>query len=283
MARDREGRANESKSVDSENIDLVDLRADREIKQKAVRNQRRRVCEELQLCYTIQPQSGKSLAFMIRGIHLPNAEDLDSDPPERIAAALGYTAHALQLLSLYLDKPLVYPMTCRGSVSTIFDAISILKTNTQVPSTNVSNGKYAGMTSAEVKLRTYPLYSKSVPRFRFEYAIFLLNQNIRLLLENAFSGRVLDIRQTLPNLKYLLYVATAGEGELPARKAGGVRGLLRGGAARPDLERGGSMDSNSSRLSGLTLSSLGFKQPNGAGNGKAKSAADRLREFDGQK
>ena len=92
---------------------------------------------------------------------------------------------------------------------------------------------------------------------------------------------MLDIRQTLPNLKYLLYVATAGEGELPARKAGGVRGLLRG--ARPELERSGSMDSNSSRLSGLTLSSMGFRNPNGTGNGKAKSAADRLREFDVQR
>ena len=40
---------------------------------------------------------------------------------------------------------------------------------------------------------------------------------------------MLDVRHTLPNLKYLLYVLTARMKEVPGRKAGGVRGLLRGG------------------------------------------------------
>jgi hypothetical protein len=114
-------------------------------------------------------------------------------------------------------------------------------------------------------LRTYPLFSKAVPRFRFEYAVFLLNQDIRVLLENVFNLRVLDPRQTLPNLKYLFYVATAGEGELPARKAGGVKGLMRA----PVMQRLGSTDSSSSALSGLTLLS----------NGKPKGAAERLKDI----
>lgn len=38
----------------------------------------------------------------------------------------------------------------------------------------------------------------------------------------------MDIRHTLPNIKYLLYICSAGNSELPARKAGGVRGLLSG-------------------------------------------------------
>ena len=42
--------------------------------------------------------------------------------------------------------------------------------------------------------------------------------------------RMVDQRHTLPNLKYLLYVLTAGKGELPARKVGGIRGL--GGSSR---------------------------------------------------
>ena len=77
--------------------------------------------------------------------------------------------------------------------------------------------------------------------------MFLLNKNIEIL-SNALGIRPLDIRQTLPNLKYLLYVATAGKGELPARKAGGIKGLLRrdGYASRK-----GSMDSTA------TVSSFG--------------------------
>jgi hypothetical protein len=46
------------------------------------------------------------------------------------------------------------------------------------------------------------------------------------------------LRQTLPNLKYLFYVATAGKGEVPARKAGGIRGFLRSGGG----DRGGAGD-----------------------------------------
>jgi hypothetical protein len=248
--------------------ELPNMSDERNIKQKAVQNQRRRICEELQQCYPIRPQPGKALAFTIRDLHLPNSEDLDSEPPERTAAALGYVVHVLQMLSFYLDHPLPYTMIYRSSTSTIFDPISILKSSST-----------KSTTAADLKLRTYPLFSKGVPRFRFEYAVFLLNQNIRLLLDNVFGVRVLDIRHTLPNLKYLVYVATAGEGDLPARKAGGVRGLLRA----PVMERSGSMDSNSSRLSGLTLASLGLTG-NGAaiGGGKAKTATERLREIDGK-
>jgi hypothetical protein len=86
---------------------------------------------------------------------------------------------------------------------------------------------------------TYPLYSKGVVRYRFEYGVFLLNKNIEMM-SNALGLRPIDIRQTLPNLKYLLYVATAGKGELPARKAGGIKGLLRQDGA---FSRKGSMSS----------------------------------------
>jgi hypothetical protein len=219
-----------------------------------VRSQRRRICEDVQKLYPIQPVTGKTLAFSIRNLHLPNTEDLDSESPETVSAALGYVAHIVQLLAFYLSQALPYPVIPRGSTSTIFDAVSILKSNTTSTSRD-----------AEDKLRLYPLFSKGVPRFRYEYAVFLLNQNIRVLLENTFGLKVMDVRQTLPNLKYLLYVATAGEGELPGRKMGGVRGLMRPSAH----ERVGSNDSAGSALSGMTL----------LGNGKAKGAVDRLREI----
>jgi hypothetical protein len=57
--------------------------------------------------------------------------------------------------------------------------------------------------------------------------VFLLNKDIEALMARA-GLKVLDIRHTLPNLMYLLYVLAAGKGELPARKAGGIRGLVVG-------------------------------------------------------
>jgi hypothetical protein len=228
------------------------LRDELDIRKKAAHAQRRRICEDLQKIYPIAPVPKQSLAFTIRDLRLPDSEDLDSASVDEVAAALAHTAHTLLLLSYYLAQPLVYPVNIRGSASTIEDGISLLKTNA---STTI---KY----SDESSLRTYPLYSKGVPRFRFEYALFLLNKNIQLLLESCFAVRVLDIRQTLPNLKYLLYVATAGEGELPARKAGGVRGLVRAG----QMSRTASDASTASGISGL------LRKEGGAANGKLKGA-----------
>jgi hypothetical protein len=108
------------------------------------------------------------------------------------------------MLSAYLSKPLPYPLSPRGSTSTVTDLVS-------------------GTTGETV----YPLFSRGVARFRFEYGVFLLNKDIELL-SNHLGLRVMDLRHTLPNLKYLLYVATAGTGDLPARKAGGMRAFLRG-------------------------------------------------------
>lgn len=71
--------------------------------------------------------------------------------------------------------------------------------------------------------------------------MFLLNKDIEFLL-NKQGLRVLDIRHTLPNLKYLLYVLTAGTSDIPARKAGGIRGLLPG-RLTPSVSRRGSESS----------------------------------------
>ncbi|KAK4905568.1 hypothetical protein LTR49_025137, partial [Elasticomyces elasticus] len=165
----------------------------------------------------------------------------DAEPPDKVAAALAQVAPVLQMLSSYLKQPLSYPNIPRSSTSTIEDLIGLLKT------TAFTTQEYGD----ERSLRTYPLCSKGVPRFTFEYIIFRLNKDIQILLEGAYGLRVVDIRQTLPNLKYLLYVATAGQGELPARKADGVRGLLKG--APPDLRRVGSEESQRIALSGTTV------------------------------
>lgn len=263
MADDLKNRHARDEQMQKARPELPTIRDEREVKKKAIANQRRRICEDLQVCYPINPIPKQSLSFTIRDLHLPNSDDLDNESPDTVAAALGNTAHILSMLSHYLSQPLVYPVHPRGSTSTIEDSISLLKTNAS------TTHRY----SDEYALRTYPLYSKGVPRFRFEYGVFLLNKDIQLLLETVYSIRVLDIRHTLPNLKYLLYIATAGEGELPARKAGGVRGLLRVKTeARPGGSRSGSEGSTNSALSGILWHGATTNA-----NGKAKGAVESLR------
>jgi UV radiation resistance-associated gene protein len=169
-----------------------------------ITGQRRRICEDLLHIFPIEPIEHRTLDFSIRGLKLPNS-DFNNSQDEEVAAALGFVAQAVHQLSLYLSVPLPYPIRPRSSTSTIDDPIS--------------------MTSGP---RTYPLFTKGAVRYRFEYAVFLLNKDIEILA-NWLGLRLLDIRQTLPNLKYLLFVATAGKGELPARKAGGIKGLLHQG------------------------------------------------------
>jgi hypothetical protein len=176
----------------------------------------RRISEDILDIYPIEPIRDKPLAFTIAGIALPNSNFADVDR-DAVAAALGYTAHLVYLLSFYLSIPVPYPITPYLSNSLIHDPVS-----TSLPQ------------------RTYPLHPVNV-QYRFEYGVFLLNKDIEFLL-NKQGLRVLDIRHTLPNLKYLLYVLTARSSEIPARKAGGIRGLLPG-RLTSSLSRRGSEDS----------------------------------------
>ncbi|KAE8849208.1 hypothetical protein PTNB73_05037 [Pyrenophora teres f. teres] len=192
-----------------------------------ITGQRRRVCEDILRIFPIEPVPGKALAFTIRGLLLPNSV-FDDTKEEVTSAALGYVAQVVNLLSLYLSVILPYPLSVHGSTSTIDDPLAVTQNN-------------------QNHQRTYPLYMKNVVRYRFEYGVFLLNKDIEIL-SNSLGLRPVDIRHTLPNLKYLLYVATAGKGELPARKAGGIKGLLRQDGL---LSRTGSMDST------ITASSIG--------------------------
>lgn len=176
----------------------------------------RRIGEELQTVFPIEPIRNKALHFTIRNIFLPNSTFDDTNRDE-ISAALGFTAQMVHQLSLYLLCSLPYTLSPNASSSTIWDAVS------------------AGLAQ-----RRYPLYPTNVA-YKFEYGVFLLNKDIEFLMSRV-GLRVLDIRHTLPNLKYLLYVLTAGSGELPARKAGGIRGLL-GGRSTPIISRRTSEDS----------------------------------------
>lgn len=183
------------------------------------KGQLRRIAEDLMVIYPIEPIPDKSLAFTISGLPLPNSNFDDIDR-EEVAAALGYTAHLVYLLSFYLSIPIPYPISPNLSTSLIQDPVS-----------------------QDLPQRTFPLYPVSV-QYRFEYGVFLLNKDIEFLLnKQGICG--LDIRHTLPNLKYLLYIMAAGTPDIPARKAGGIRGLL-AGRLTPTLSRRGSLDSAAS-------------------------------------
>lgn len=179
-----------------------------------IHGQRRRICEELLHIFPIEPTT-TPLLFTIIGLPLPNTSFDESDE-DVLAAALGHVARLVDTLQYYLSTPLPYPLTPFGSRSLIRDQISTLPDSQ----------------------RTFPLYTKGTVRFRFDYAVFLLNKNIECLAESQ-GLKVIDIRHTLPNLKYLLYVCSAGSSELPSRKAGGIRGLL-SGRVTPLLSRRGS-------------------------------------------
>ncbi|KAJ4863008.1 vacuolar sorting 38 and autophagy-related subunit 14 domain-containing protein [Trichoderma breve] len=185
--------------------------------QQQIRGQRRRICSELADIFPITPiPNAPPLSFQICDVPLPNsiydaatARTLNEDV---LSAGLGLVALVTRHLQLYLGHALPYPLYHYGSRSYAKDDISLLS--------DKSGSR-----------REFPLYlprgGSTALQWRFEYAWFLLNKDIEALC--ASQGlKVVDIRQTLPNLKYLLYVCSAGSEEVPARKKGGVRGLWAG-------------------------------------------------------
>ena len=255
MAAGRTDQLEGEAEMDRQRSTTIDQQVLLEATSENISGQRRRICEDLLGIFPIEAVPNKSLQFTIRSLHLPNsafdAQNIDEDA---VAAALGYVAQIVEHLSYYFSVPLPYPITPRCSTSSVADPISTTP-NSALPSSIAVSSSPAG-----VQRRTYPLFMRSAPRFRFEYAVFLLNKDLEILA-NHLQLRVMDLRQTLPNLKYLLYVATAGKGELPARKAGGIRGLLRGGVGgsglvSPALSRTASIDSNASSMLGDAAAAL---------------------------
>ena len=188
--------------LSSAQTDLTSRRSLLQTTKSELPGQVRRICEDLLCIYPIESFDQKPLSFTIRGLHLPNATSISfsETDPAMTAAALGHVAHIVYLLSLYLTTPIPYPPTPHGSTSTILDPIS-----TNMPS---------------LAARTFPLYQKGAVAYRFEYGVFLMNSDIELLMSRQGS-RMVDLRHTLPNLKYLLTALTTGKGELPVRKRTG--------------------------------------------------------------
>jgi hypothetical protein len=269
IAEGRTMQENVAEDVEHASTKLPASRASIDTTHDNIRGQRRRICEELGQIFPITPvPSGAPLTFQICGISLPNTDydpALTSAMEESLAAGLGHVAQLTNILQYYLSAPLPYPITPFGSKSSIRDDIS------QIP--NVQ--------------RSFPLFLRggATAQYRFDYAWFLLNKDIEALCASA-GLKVVDIRHTLPNLKYLLYVCSAGTDELPERKRGGVRGLWAGkwkgkvGTSGAGIDDGASSTGGSRRGSGE--SELTGKQrdelkkvigANANGNGEAGQTA----------
>ncbi|PFH61871.1 hypothetical protein XA68_15999 [Ophiocordyceps unilateralis] len=188
---------------------LLDRTADQ------IHGQRRRICSDLADIFPITPERDAApLSFRICNLPLPNSRyDATTADEDVLSAALGLAALLARHLQLYLSYPLPYPLCPYGSRSLARDDISHLPDSSAQPR------------------REFPLYlprgGSTTGQWRFEYGWFLLNKDIEALC--ASQGlRVVDIRHSLPNLKYLLYVCSAGSRDLPERHRGGVKGLWAG-------------------------------------------------------
>ncbi|KAI7827051.1 UV radiation resistance protein and autophagy-related subunit 14-domain-containing protein [Gamsiella multidivaricata] len=115
----------------------------------------------------------------ICNIPLPNSVYIGMDE-EAVAIALGFTTQLVTMLAHYLSVPLRYPLTPMGSRAFVLDPVSLL-----------------------VGPKEFPLFGKSQERHRFEYGVFLLNKDIEQLM-NSQGLQFMDLRQTLPNLRYLM-------------------------------------------------------------------------------
>ncbi|KAH8734369.1 hypothetical protein BGZ61DRAFT_411670 [Ilyonectria robusta] len=213
--RELQAKAEEDIANNEEN-----LRASRELVEKTeqqIRGQRRRICSDLADIFPITPiPNAPPLSFQICNVPLPNstydAATARQITEDVLSAGLGFVSLLTRHLQFYLSHPLPYPLDSFGSRSYARDDISHLSDKT-------------------VSRREFPLYlprgGSTVGQWRFEYAWFLLNKNIESLCSSQ-GLKVVDIRHSLPNLKYLLYVCSAGTEDVPERKKGGVRGLWAG-------------------------------------------------------
>ncbi|CAG8687681.1 233_t:CDS:10 [Funneliformis caledonium] len=137
----------------------------------------RELVADLLTIYPIDPIDAKTFSFKILGVPLPNSVFTGCDD-EQVATALGFTCHLTYMLAYYLGVPIRFPMIPMSSRSTIRDPIS------------------ASLGDS----RQFPLHAKGVDRYRFEYAVFLLNKNIeQYLILSLSSGQSSHLRKIIPH------------------------------------------------------------------------------------
>ncbi|KAK6533544.1 hypothetical protein TWF694_002482 [Orbilia ellipsospora] len=92
----------------------------------AIVNQRKVILEILSKIYLIEHIPEQPLDFTICNLYLPN-EAPEGHDEDLIAAALGYVAHLVYMLSFYLSVYLRYPVIPKGSSSMVHDPISVIQ------------------------------------------------------------------------------------------------------------------------------------------------------------
>ncbi|KAI3628217.1 hypothetical protein CBS14141_002218 [Malassezia furfur] len=157
--------------------------------EQSIQQHRVRLLRDLEFIYPIQLESARDLLYSIAGLALPNGVASTDERSgalvhksalDESAAALAYVAQIVVLASAYLHIPLPYPLRPVGSRAVVQDPISVM------------SGP-----------RTFALYGKGVEPYRYEYGVFLLNKDIEQLM-HAYGVPMLDLRNTLPNVKNLL-------------------------------------------------------------------------------
>ncbi|KAI9219977.1 hypothetical protein BC828DRAFT_141613 [Blastocladiella britannica] len=155
--------------------------------QRELAEEQAKVARSLMYVYPIVTFARNSLT--IRSVPLPNSDFEENHDPLTVAAALGWIASIMQLLTFILAYPTRYHLTPLGSRSTIQDPVS----------------------------RTvYPLYEQNVSPFAFEFGVFLLNNCIAEMLE-ARGVAVHSLHMTLGNLRSLIHHISLGSMALDSR------------------------------------------------------------------
>lgn len=151
-----------------------------------IKTEQGRLAAELLEVFPIEPVGDGKFHFSIHGLMLPSVFAMNHYDTTQIGAALGFVAQVVVCISRYLDTALPYPITIFGSQSYITDNISVIKHG----STN------------------FPLWTRGVLLYRVEYALYLLHKDIEQLM-TLVNLAVVDLKQTLANLKNLLLVISS--------------------------------------------------------------------------
>ncbi|GMM50870.1 hypothetical protein DASB73_018280 [Starmerella bacillaris] len=184
-SNDNDNDKNDNKNNNNNNESESSLVSNVDYSYEIKREQARLALELLQI-FPIEPIDDHKFVFSICGIVLPSVFAINHYDPVQVGAALGFVAQMVVCLSRYLDVPLTYPITLCGSQSYITDNISVIKHGSS----------------------QFPLWTRGTLLYRVEYALYLLHKDIEKLM-NSVNLAVIDLKQTLANLKNLLLVISS--------------------------------------------------------------------------